>query len=86
MLASSFLSAGTPQAASRNPDTEHRRQRSSHLFNTKGHIVILRFLTVIALATLCSPVRSDIIVDVQDATITAGGHRLCGCADQFNGN
>jgi hypothetical protein len=35
--------------------------------------VILRFLTVVVLATLCSPVRSDIIVDVQDASIAANG-------------
>lgn len=35
--------------------------------------MILRFILLIALVALCSPVRSDIIVDVQDASIAANG-------------
>lgn len=35
--------------------------------------MILRFLVFTTLVALCAPVRSDIIVDVQDATIAANG-------------
>lgn len=35
--------------------------------------MVLRFLVFTTLVALCAPVRSDIIVDVQDATIAANG-------------
>lgn len=47
--------------------------------------MILRFLVFTTLVALCTPARSDIIVDVQDATIAANGSGFVNVLISSNG-
>ncbi len=47
--------------------------------------MILRFLVFTTLVAFCAPVRSDIIVDVQDATIAANGSGFVNVLISSNG-
>jgi hypothetical protein len=54
-------------------------------FFQRRQLVILRFLVFTTLVAFCAPVRSDIIVDVQDATIAANGSGFVNVLISSNG-
>ena len=54
-------------------------------FSQRRQLVIFRFLVFITLVILCTPVQSDIIVDVQDASIAANGSGFVNVLISSNG-